>query len=614
MRGLNDPRPPAPYIGVRSYDVQDAVLFHGRDADVAAVANLVADKSRWRLILLHGMTGSGKSSFLKAGLMPLVRSDDVDTEVFHRGGESGPTLFINSGSDPLMRLAEVAAELVDQPGWWRRPDEARPWSAAQVHENGSSAEGLAATFETMAPLLRKPLLLIVDQAEEVFTLAKLEDIEPASERFFDFLAAFCQRPNWIQILISMRTEFFGRYDNELRQRLGSELPVAPYLLSAPTAAMLEQVMRGPCNLTFADAVGRGDYIVQLEDGIEHRLAEQLTQSFPGPGALTALQVVGVRLVQEGLERAAAEAPAALGEPLPVHLTSHMLAEIGPVEDVIEDLIDAAIGDFCETAGLAWIETRRLWRKCTRTLMQLVKPQAEGAPVTQFLPREQFVTELCKRMAMTRDEQAAVSLIMRLVRSPGAELRRPCAAGEWPGIVTRLLVWLERPEVRVLRSVRSHSPNKVGAVEYVALGHDILAVGLARANARSSRRAERSRRIGRKFLWSMALVPVVAVVITLAVTWLGAWLDWWQWLPLSKQLGYATAAALVSVYAWMGVAIFDLRRRVNRFAKTHGGSETRRNALKGVSKTALALHHLKAVERQEFPESASVQPFPGAARF
>ncbi len=47
---------PNPYVGLRSYGESDAGLFAGRDADIANLADLVADREK-RLILLHGITG-----------------------------------------------------------------------------------------------------------------------------------------------------------------------------------------------------------------------------------------------------------------------------------------------------------------------------------------------------------------------------------------------------------------------------------------------------------------------------------------------------------------------------------------------------------------------------
>lgn len=623
MHGLNDTRPPAPFIGVRSYDVEDAVIFHGRDADTAAVANLVADKARWRLILLHGMTGSGKSSFLKAGLMPLVTSDEIDTGVFHRADDSRQTLFISAGFDPLVRLAEAAAELIGQPEWWRRPDAPKPWDAAEVRAAGESAAALAAVFEAMAPLLRKPLLLIVDQAEEVFTLARQADGGPTGERFFDFLAAFCRRPNWIQVLISMRTEFYGRYDHALRERLGAELPVAPYLLASPTAAMLEEVMRGPCGLVFADPGGR-DYGLRLEDGIERRLAEQLVQGFPGPGALTAMQVVGVRLVKEGLERAAADGVADPSQPLLVRLTPSMLAEIGPVEDVIEDLVDEAIGNFFEREGLMLFEILRFWNDCARTFALLVAPQAEGAPVTRFLPREQFLIALSKAtpVASTFADRVVGVLMSQVLRMLGVRWK-PRGADYWLDSETRLLQFLESHNVRVLRSIRAYPPDGVGPLEYLALGHDILAVGMARANARAERREGQSqrsdRRLNRIFWFGLALCLPMLV----ALFWTRDSLGWWHWLSDTAWSPLAAWVALVPLMVMMAYELLrQWRRPANEIrlfvAHNKCTNASRRLWIQAmfdpVAQTARFLNRVKTAERQEFPESESVQPFPGAARF
>ncbi|WP_344678576.1 trypsin-like peptidase domain-containing protein [Saccharopolyspora taberi] len=67
--------PVNPYLGLRSFEEADARLFHGRDDDVARLAALVRDRD---LVAVAGPSGSGKSSLVRAGLLPALRADGVD--------------------------------------------------------------------------------------------------------------------------------------------------------------------------------------------------------------------------------------------------------------------------------------------------------------------------------------------------------------------------------------------------------------------------------------------------------------------------------------------------------------------------------------------------------
>ena len=60
----------SPYKGLQSFDESDRSLFYGRDR---AIAELQARCDAVRLLVVSGASGTGKSSVVKAGLLPLLR-------------------------------------------------------------------------------------------------------------------------------------------------------------------------------------------------------------------------------------------------------------------------------------------------------------------------------------------------------------------------------------------------------------------------------------------------------------------------------------------------------------------------------------------------------------
>ncbi|MEU6130276.1 trypsin-like peptidase domain-containing protein [Saccharopolyspora sp. NPDC047091] len=60
-----------PYRGLRAYEERDAPFFHGRDADVDAVLAVLDREGR---LVLAGASGAGKSSLVRAGLLPRLRA------------------------------------------------------------------------------------------------------------------------------------------------------------------------------------------------------------------------------------------------------------------------------------------------------------------------------------------------------------------------------------------------------------------------------------------------------------------------------------------------------------------------------------------------------------
>ncbi|MGH9104738.1 MAG: helix-turn-helix domain-containing protein [Acidimicrobiales bacterium] len=126
-------RAAAPYRGLEPYQAEDAELFCGREAATSEVLESLAklydnggEKSR--LLVVVGPSGSGKSSLLRAGVVPAVRAGALDSAGRHWAAE-----VITPGPSPLEALESLL----------------------------TSASGA-------------PLLLVVDQLEEVFRLTEEE--------------------------------------------------------------------------------------------------------------------------------------------------------------------------------------------------------------------------------------------------------------------------------------------------------------------------------------------------------------------------------------------------------------------------------------------------------
>lgn len=93
-----------PYRGLRPFTEADAELFHGRERDVDRLAELVA---RQRVVAIAGPSGSGKSSLVKAGLLPRL----ADAEVV----EIGPDQEIPAEIGPLLVLDQFEEAVIADP-------------------------------------------------------------------------------------------------------------------------------------------------------------------------------------------------------------------------------------------------------------------------------------------------------------------------------------------------------------------------------------------------------------------------------------------------------------------------------------------------------------------
>src|SRR6185369_7754320 len=82
----------SPYAGLKSFQESDAHRFFGRSRDVAAAVTRLRDAP---LLGIVGPSGVGKSSFVRAGIVPALKAS----------GESWSALVVRPGRSPMAALA-----------------------------------------------------------------------------------------------------------------------------------------------------------------------------------------------------------------------------------------------------------------------------------------------------------------------------------------------------------------------------------------------------------------------------------------------------------------------------------------------------------------------------
>jgi len=165
----------SPYRGLAAFEEADAAFFFGREAAAAQVlermSRLLAGTG---LLMVSGVSGAGKSSLLRAGVLPRIRADELAAAP---GAACWPCVVCTPTRAPLDELAlrvallagtdasAVRRGLVADPAGFalaaRQAAQARPAGPA------GGSDGLAPERDQPAPPRR--LLLVVDQFEELFT-------------------------------------------------------------------------------------------------------------------------------------------------------------------------------------------------------------------------------------------------------------------------------------------------------------------------------------------------------------------------------------------------------------------------------------------------------------
>src|SRR5215813_3194096 len=183
-RGARAQRPGAvtgsPYRGLSAFQEQDAGLFFGRDAATSQVlermSRLVAGGG---LLVVSGVSGAGKSSLLRAGVLPRIRADGLAAAL---GATSWPRVVLTPTRAPLDELALRVGVLAGaNAAAVRRGLETAPtWFALTVRQAalagppGQAGDPDGRSAERDQPPRRR-LVLVVDQFEELFTQCAEEE-------------------------------------------------------------------------------------------------------------------------------------------------------------------------------------------------------------------------------------------------------------------------------------------------------------------------------------------------------------------------------------------------------------------------------------------------------
>ena len=146
--------PPNPYKGLRAFDEADAPDFFGRaDLVEQVLGRLAGTDPSSRLVLVVGGSGTGKSSVVRAGLLPRLRQGAVD------GSAAWFITTMLPGASPFEALAEALRQVA-------------------VVETDGLADELAEDGRSIDRVIRRLLpedgqmLLVVDQFEELFTVGE----------------------------------------------------------------------------------------------------------------------------------------------------------------------------------------------------------------------------------------------------------------------------------------------------------------------------------------------------------------------------------------------------------------------------------------------------------
>ena len=281
----------APYRGLKALEAQDAAVFFGRAADIVRgldALRTLREQGVDRMLVILGASGSGKSSFLRAGLWPRLARDDLH---FLPLPVIRPENAVLNGEFGLLTSLESAFRE-------RNLHKSRATIRTALQESGGLVRLLGELQQLarsgLGPERPPPTMVIpIDQGEE---LSSAEG-RPEAEDFLAKLAAIL-RPAEQEIaqtidarrlalaVIAVRSDSYGRLQTE-RILEG----IRPHIFNLPpiTRAEFKTVIEGPA----ARATAAGHKLT-----IQPALTEQLLKDAEGADALPLLAFTLERLFLE----------------------------------------------------------------------------------------------------------------------------------------------------------------------------------------------------------------------------------------------------------------------------------------------------------------------------
>ncbi len=239
-----------PYKGLRAFAEDDAVDFHGRDA---LIDDLLQRLATQRLVTVVGPSGSGKSSVVRAGLIPALRAgiltdsrDWLVTDMF-------------PGSFPFEELEAALSRVAVRTSGGMLSELTQP-------------NGLLRVSKQILPGDDSTLLVFIDQFEELFSSGRSEE----TRRLFleNLISVAADERSRVKVVTTIRADFLDRplaYADFAEAIADGLVTVGP-----PTRDGLAQAVSAP-----ARAVG-----LELEAGLVGRIIADVEGQ---PGALPLLQ-------------------------------------------------------------------------------------------------------------------------------------------------------------------------------------------------------------------------------------------------------------------------------------------------------------------------------------
>ena len=192
-----------PFPGLRPFSMDECHLFFGRESHIEEILLKLSQK---RSVAVLGYSGSGKSSLMYSGVIPMLYGGFMtDT------GPNWKVLVTRPGGSPLRSLVESVVNLLVEEGRLE-PEDVPIQRAIILSVLRNSSDGLMEIVRYVQTHLRENVFLLIDQFEELFRYRATESFDDDNEalEYVNLVLNLAhQRTVPAYVAINMRADFIG---------------------------------------------------------------------------------------------------------------------------------------------------------------------------------------------------------------------------------------------------------------------------------------------------------------------------------------------------------------------------------------------------------------------
>lgn len=231
-----------PFVGLRPYESDESLFYFGRSEQTKTLLRLLYQH---RFVAVVGSSGAGKSSLIRAGLIPQLEAGFLVQE-----RDQWLVAATKPGDAPLSNLVNSLLVTLNTNNDSANDKQDREQLISEINENGSQA--LMQRLESALSESDNSLFILVDQFEELFRFG-LEKGQTKkrrqAEQFVALLLSLSRHDLPIYVCLTMRSDFLG--DCDAFYGLPEAINKSQFLVPRLSRSQRQDVITHPINLASA---------------------------------------------------------------------------------------------------------------------------------------------------------------------------------------------------------------------------------------------------------------------------------------------------------------------------------------------------------------------------